>query len=124
MVTCLVIGDMGKGTKDQYNVGKLMKELYKKYNIRFVLGLGDNIYPDGCTSVKDKLFKSNFEKPYAILPNQRWYMCLGNHDYGYLLNKEGLLDNSSSSKLYQTFKEMVYASKCYSFVKVQLVLFT
>ena len=94
MVTCLVIGDMGKGTKDQYNVGKLMKELYKKYNIKFVLGLGDNIYPDGCTSVKDKLFKSNFEKPYAILPNHKWYMCLGNHDYGYKQNKEGLLDNS------------------------------
>ena len=124
MVTCLVIGDMGKGTKDQYDVGKLMKKLYKKYNIKFVLGLGDNIYPDGCTSVNDPLFTSNFEKPYAILPNHKWYMCLGNHDYGYKQNKEGLLDNSVHQVDYTKHSKKWYMpSKYYSFVKGQAEFF-
>ena len=124
MVTCLVIGDMGKGTNDQYDVGKLMKKLYKKYKIKFVLGLGDNIYPDGCTSVNDPLFKSNFEKPYAILPNHKWYMCLGNHDYGYLQNKEGLLDNSVHQVDYTKHSKKWYMpSKYYSFVKGQAEFF-
>ena len=64
MVNCLVIGDMGKGNQDQLMVAKSMKKLYKKHKIKFVLGLGDNIYPDGCTSVNDPLFKTNFEDMY------------------------------------------------------------
>ena len=58
-MNCMVIGDMGKGTPDQLKVAKAMKKLYKKHKIKFVLGLGDNIYPDGCTSVTDPLFYDN-----------------------------------------------------------------
>ena len=47
-MNCLVIGDMGKGTDDQFKVAKSMKTLTKNYNTKFVLGLGDNIYPNGC----------------------------------------------------------------------------
>ena len=63
-MNCIVIGDMGKGTDDQHIVARTMKKLYKKQKIQFVLGVGDNIYPDGCKSVNDKLFYDNFEKPY------------------------------------------------------------
>jgi len=117
-MNCIVIGDMGKGTSDQYDVAKAMKRLYKKHNIKFVLGLGDNIYPDGCTSVKDPNFQDKFEKPYSILPNDKWYMCLGNHDYGYQQNQQGLLDNSKHQIDYTKYSKKWYMpSKYYSFIK-------
>jgi len=118
MIECLVIGDMGKGTKAQHDVANLMKQLYKTYKIKFVLGLGDNIYPDGCTGVDDPSFQSNFEGPYSILPDQRWYMCLGNHDYGYQQVSSGLQDNSRHQVEYTKHSKKWYMpSKYYSFVK-------
>ena len=83
-INFIIIGDMGKGTKEQYQVAESMSKCMKKQKYSFIHGLGDNIYPDGCKDTKDPLFKSNFEKPYRRLPNHiKWYMCLGNHDYGY-----------------------------------------
>ena len=98
---------MGKGGKEQKRVSKLIESLMNKYKISFVTGLGDNIYPSGCKSIKDSQFKSKFEKPYSNLPNKiPWYMILGNHDYGYdykidSINK--LLDNSQSQLDYHTY---------------------
>jgi len=118
MVNCFVIGDMGKGTNDQLNVAKMMKRLYKKHKISFVLGVGDNIYPNGCNSIKDNLFHDNFEKMYENLPNDRWYMCLGNHDYGYEQTKLGLIDNSKYQIDYTKYSKKWYMpSKYYSFAK-------
>ena len=111
MVNCLVIGDMGKGTNDQRNVAKSMKLLYKQYKPKFVLGLGDNIYPNGCSSKNDPRFISHFERQYSILPNQRWYMCLGNHDYGYESSNNsisGFKDNSISQVDYTNFSKKWY----------------
>ena len=117
-MNCIVIGDMGKGTEDQLNVAKAMKKLYKKHKVKFVLGVGDNIYPDGCTSVTDPLFNDNFEKMYSILPDDRWYMCLGNHDYGYQISFNGLQDNSRHQVNYTNHSKKWYMpSKYYSFIK-------
>ena len=117
-MNCMVIGDMGKGGTDQLKVAKPMKKLYKKHKIKFVLGLGDNIYPDGCTSVTDPLFHDNFEKMYSILPDDRWYMCLGNHDYGYHQTVHGLNNNSRHQVDYTKHSKKWYMpSKYYSFVK-------
>jgi tartrate-resistant acid phosphatase type 5 len=118
-MNCVVIGDMGKGTPDQFNVSKAMKRLYKKHNIEFVLGVGDNIYPSGCSSVNDPLFKTHFEEPYSILPNDKWYMCLGNHDYGYDYdNSKALIDNSQHQIEYtKKSKKWFMPSKYYSFTK-------
>lgn len=117
-MNCLVIGDMGKGTDDQFKVAKSMNKLQKKYNTEFVLGLGDNIYPNGCESVEDSLFKNNFEIPYSILPNHTWYMCLGNHDYGYTVTFNGFQDNSKHQVEYTNHSQKWYMpSKYYSFVK-------
>ena len=118
MVNCLLIGDMGKGTEDQHSVARSMKKLRNKYKTKFVLGLGDNIYPDGCVSVDDPLFQTNFEDPYSILPNDRWYMCLGNHDYGYQKELLGLKDNSKSQVEYTKHSKKWYMpTKYYSFTK-------
>jgi hypothetical protein len=122
MVNCFVIGDMGKGTDDQYRVAKMMKRLYKQLQIQFVMGLGDNMYPNGCTSVKDKRFYDNFEKVYEELPDDRWYMCLGNHDYGYQLDSTDsthkFVDNSRVQIEYTNHSKKWYMpSSYYSFVK-------
>ena len=113
-INFIIIGDMGKGTKEQYQVADSMSKFMKKQKYSFIHGLGDNIYPDGCKDTNDPLFKSNFEKPYKKLPNHiKWYMCLGNHDYGYApffassvlpqgVNQMLFRDNSKSQLDYHT----------------------
>jgi len=124
-MNCLLISDMGRGNIEQYKVSISMKQLYKTYQPKFVLALGDNIYPDGCVSVKDPLFYSNFERPYSILPDDRWYMCLGNHDYGYNLD---LTNNSQSQVDYGIYSQKndmkwVMPSKYYTFKKKNVQFF-
>ena len=104
MFNCLVIGDMGKGTEDQYNVARSMVKLRNKYKTKFILGLGDNIYPNGCETIDDQLFQTNLEESYSILPNDRWYMCLSNH-YGYQRNISSFKDNSNSQVEYTDYSE-------------------
>ena len=78
----IALGDMGVGNKGQYIVANGIKELNKTIPIDCVLGLGDNIYPDGVSSVNDPQFIEKFEKPYSVVPdNIEFYMTLGNHDY-------------------------------------------
>jgi len=82
-VVFCVIGDMGSGNKDQYKIGKILGNNIKKNNAEFVLGLGDNIYDAGVSSVNDKQFIMKFEKPYEMIPDKiKFYMLIGNHDYG------------------------------------------
>lgn len=115
---CMAIGDMGRGSQGQYEVAKAMKQNYKKHKIQFVLGLGDNIYENGATSVNDPQFITKFETPYKLLPNDPWYMCLGNHDYGYTEDSLGFLDNSKTQIDYsRKSKKWTMPSSYYSFVK-------
>lgn len=114
------IGDMGKGSRDQYEVGKLIKFLCDRYKVKFISGLGDNIYPSGCKDIKDIGFQEKFEKPYSIVSDSiLWYMLLGNHDYGYDYAKsKALLDNSQSQIDYTQHSNKWYMpSKYYSFTR-------
>ena len=78
----LCLGDFGSGNKTQYSVAHTMAYLCSQYPIQFIIGLGDNIYPEGVKSVNSKLFLTQFEKPYSVLPkNIQFFHCLGNHDY-------------------------------------------
>ena len=86
MTEFYILGDMGSGEKSQYLVSSAIEKHIKK-NIKndktFICGLGDNIYEDGCTSINDKQFITKFEKPYSNLSDKiKFYMCIGNHDYG------------------------------------------
>ena len=66
-----------------------MEFLYTKYNYKFILGLGNNILPEGVKSVKDTKFTNNFEKPYKnILEKVKFYNILGNCDY---LNRKSIM---------------------------------
>ena len=79
-----LLGDMGSGEESQITVANaLSKNIGKKKNV-IVCGLGDNIYENGVSCVNDKQFIEKFEKPYENISNEiPFYMCLGNHDYGY-----------------------------------------
>lgn len=82
MLDFYILGDMGSGETSQYLVSSAM-EKHIKNNKTFVCGLGDNIYEDGCTSINDKQFITKFEIPYSNISDKiKFYMCIGNHDYG------------------------------------------
>ncbi|KAF0979053.1 hypothetical protein FDP41_002123 [Naegleria fowleri] len=80
----LVIGDFGRGNDMQKQIAKVMGDYCQENNgCDFVIGTGDNIYPDGVTSVNDEQFKTKFEDIYThpSLNNIDFYLVLGNHDY-------------------------------------------
>ena len=83
MITFCILGDMGSGNSSQIKVSESLSKNIKENNVKFVCGLGDNIYPAGCYNINDPQFKIKFEEPYKKIPNKiKFYMCIGNHDYG------------------------------------------
>jgi 3',5'-cyclic AMP phosphodiesterase CpdA len=73
-----VIGDMGTGTKEQYEVGREMTLAHDRFPFDFVLMLGDNIY--GSKTPAD--YRRKFEDAYKPLMDEgvKFYASLGNHD--------------------------------------------
>jgi len=73
-----VIGDMGTGGKEQYEVARQMELSREKAGFDFVTTLGDNIY--GGESPAE--LKKKFEDPYKSLLDAgvKFYASLGNHD--------------------------------------------
>jgi acid phosphatase len=77
-----IIGDMGTGRDDQRTVAWALARRAASDDVRFVLTVGDNIYPDGVTSVDDPQWKTKFEDMYAASSLQiPFYASLGNHDH-------------------------------------------
>lgn len=110
MTSILCIGNYGSGNKNQYSVANLLEYLYKKYNYKLIIGLGNNILPDGVKSKNDKKFKENFENPYKeILTKVKFYNILGDKDY---INKKTL-----QSELNYTNKSWVLPHNFYCFKK-------
>lgn len=50
------------------------------FDPQFVIGTGDNFYPDGLEPGDDMLFHKAFMEPYESI-QMPWYNVLGNHDY-------------------------------------------
>ncbi len=80
-VTFLVIGDMGEGDENQFQVGAAMADYCSTNNCDFVLGLGDNIYGDGVNSEHARKFQTKFEQPYDVMGRIDFWMIPGNHDW-------------------------------------------
>lgn len=122
MVKFSIIGDMGSGSKYQYLVSKSLENIIKKYKSSFVCGLGDNIYEAGCICADDKQFETKFEKPYKKISNKiKFFMCLGNHDYGKYLGLFNI-DNSINQIIYSYLsqeknKKWILPDKYYTFKK-------
>jgi 3',5'-cyclic AMP phosphodiesterase CpdA len=73
-----VFGDAGRGSKDQYDLGRVMEEYRQAFLFDWVLLTGDNIYgKDGPADMKNK-----FELPYKAMLDAgvKFYASLGNHD--------------------------------------------
>ena len=84
MIEFYIFGDMCSGNQSQSSVvdGLLKDNIHLKNT--FICGLGDNIYENGCYSLNDNQFITKFELPYGKIKDSiKFYMCLGNHDYGY-----------------------------------------
>lgn len=74
-----VIGDSGRGSKEQHEVAQQMALYRQRFNFEFVLMAGDNIY-EGPASEQD--YQLKFEAPYKALLDAgvKFYAALGNHD--------------------------------------------
>ena len=55
MIGFYLLGDMGTGQVDQYDVSLSLGEHINKNNRKelFICGLGDNIYEEGCYCIND-----------------------------------------------------------------------
>jgi hypothetical protein len=73
-----VIGDSGRGDRNQYDVAAQMTAWRAKFRFEFVLMLGDNIY--GTHTARDYAIK--FEEPYKPLLDAgvTFHAAIGNHD--------------------------------------------
>jgi predicted MPP superfamily phosphohydrolase len=73
-----VFGDAGRGSKEQYDLARVMEQYRQLVNFDWVLMTGDNIY--GKDSPAD--MKKKFELPYKSLLDSgvKFYASLGNHD--------------------------------------------
>lgn len=76
----LVVGDWGTGGALQRRVANAMATVATASQASFVLSTGDNIYPNGVTSVDDPQWSTKFERIYQQLALP-WWAVLGNHDH-------------------------------------------
>ena len=74
-----IIGDSGRGSAQQKAVAAQMDAFRQRFDYRFVLMAGDNIY-EGPASPED--YRVKFEEPYAALleGGVTFFAVLGNHD--------------------------------------------
>jgi hypothetical protein len=99
-VKFLVIGDTGRGSREQNELGRVMAEYHTVFPFDTVLLVGDNLY--GKENPAD--YRQKFETPYRALldRNVEFYASLGNHD-------------ESNQRLYEHFN--MGGEEYYRFVK-------
>lgn len=102
MTSILCIGNFGTGRKEQYDVAKLLCDLCQSIDCKLILGLGNNIFPDGVRSVEDNQFLEKFEIPYKKLPeNIKFYNILGNKDYHLKVSARAQINYHYSKKSFR-----------------------
>ena len=74
-----VMGDVGRGDRNQYDTANEMARWHERFDFSFVLMLGDNIYAEQGTT---EAYQARFERPYKALLDRgvMFYATLGNHD--------------------------------------------
>jgi predicted phosphodiesterase len=74
-----IIGDSGRGSKEQHDIAAQMVAYRQRFDYEFVLMAGDNIY-EGAATAED--YRLKFEEPYKPLLDAgvKFYAALGNHD--------------------------------------------
>lgn len=74
-----VLGDTGTGSAGERRVADALRRVCDSQGCDFVALLGDNLYPNGATSMDDPRFKTAFESVYGWL-KVPVLLTLGNHD--------------------------------------------
>ena len=74
-----IIGDSGRGDRPQHEIAAQMIAYRQRFDYKFVLMAGDNIY-EGPATGED--YRLKFEEPYQPLLDAgvKFYAALGNHD--------------------------------------------
>ena len=117
-MSIICIGDFGTGTEMQYKVSKLMSKIINIKKTKFILGLGDNIYPVGVENIKDEQFITKFEEPYKNISDKvKFYNVLGNHDY--YGNYQAQIDYTKKSKKWQLKSNYYTFTKKFSDLKLE-----
>jgi hypothetical protein len=82
-VVFAVIGDFGReGIPDQLAVAHQMGVTCERYHCSYIVGTGDNFYPNGVHNSSDPQFRTSWSNVYTAASLQiPWYMLAGNHDY-------------------------------------------
>lgn len=102
------IGDWGDTMAKTY-VATIMGEYASSYSAEFVLGIGDNMYDTGVSSVDDPQFSAKFEETFeAESLEVPWYIVGGNHDY--YGNIDAQVEYSQRSERW-TFPELYYTEE-------------
>ena len=102
MTSILCIGNFGTSRKEQFDVAKLLCDLCCGTECKLILGLGNNIYPEGVSSINDNQFLEKFEIPYSILPNNlKFYNILGNRDYQLKGSVKAQINYQNSNKSFR-----------------------
>src|SRR5262249_38799142 len=86
VVRLVALGDTGEGNEAQRLVAEQMgKHCMAVGGCTAVVMLGDNFYDNGVVSVDDPQWRTKFEDIYDVpgLNGLKFYVALGNHDYGY-----------------------------------------
>lgn len=73
-----LLGDWGTGDDDGYGIARQITQAHRTNPLDFIIGVGDNIYPDG----SGRHFAKKFEEPFSALLREqmKFYTVLGNHD--------------------------------------------
>ncbi len=79
----ILIGDSGKLNQGQKTVSESLNDYCKNNVCQYGLLAGDNVYPSGVKSKKDKILYKVFDDFYNSL-GIPFFVALGNHDYGRL----------------------------------------
>lgn len=80
-VNFVSIGDWGDSEAKTY-VADVMGTYAADLSAQFVVGIGDNMYDTGVSSVDDPQFADKFEETFTASSLQvPWYVVGGNHDY-------------------------------------------
>ncbi len=82
-VCFLAVGRQGYGDEPTLRIAESMERLAQQRPTHFVVLAGDNFYPKGVRSIRDRQWKNNFEKQYdgAHLRGMPFFAVPGNHDH-------------------------------------------
>jgi tartrate-resistant acid phosphatase type 5 len=81
LVRFVVLGDVGEGNEDQYQVADAIVSVCEQRGCDWAMLTGDNFYDSGVNGVNDPQWQEKFELPYMDI-DFPIYAVLGNHDYG------------------------------------------